>query len=469
MRSINPKIVDYVKYYASQGHSIDRIKQFLLANNIPPQEIDEAIAQVNQSSVPVNNPTLELQLKNYIQTQLNHGYNVEVIKSALIGQGFNPNVVNKVANDLNNVNINVKHEVNVSRVTIIGIVTAIFIVGLVVFGIFNFSMFKPDESLMDITVSSSAYSYLPGENVNYQIHVTSMGTTQRFDAVIKYLIVDDAGTVITRREETLAVETTTSHNRNLQLPSTVKPGKYYLQAIADYNNKQAKSSFEFEVVEKVAEKKPITYVPPIETKPTTPTTNTPSTNNNNPNIPITPTVTSSGKTFGDVLTEVKQIAQSEPESAASNCLKLASTEQKDICFSTLADASKSHAYCDRISKIDYKDNCFLAFAIKENIDVCNKITENASKALCEQLILIQLMDKYYKENNTAMILELSKKFNPSVISSDGPQVQTYEYTYNEPVSIMDIVNNQDAGSITTTPTETPSDNNTENQTGNETE
>jgi hypothetical protein len=238
-----------------------------------------------------------------------------------------------------------------------------------------------------------------------------------------------------------------------------------LQAIADYGTKQAKSSFEFEVVEKVTEKKPVTYVPPIESKPTT-TTTTP--NTNTPNIPTTSTVTSSGKTFGEVLTEVKQIAQSEPESAASNCLKLASTEQRDICFSTLADASKSYAYCDKINKIDYKDNCFLAFAIKENIDLCNKITENASKALCEQLILIQLMDKYYRENNTAMILELSKKFNPSVISSEGPQVQTYEYTYNEPVSIMDIVNNQDASSIPTTPIETPTDN-TENQTSNETE
>jgi hypothetical protein len=50
------------------------------------------------------------------------------------------------------------------------------------------------------------------------------------------------------------------------------------------------------------------------------------------------------------------------------------------------------------------------------------------------------MDKYYRENNTAKILELSQKFNPSVISPEGPKVQTYEYTYNEPVSILEIMN-----------------------------
>ena len=455
MRSINPKIVEYIKYYASQGYSIDRIKQFLISNNISPKEVDEAITQFNQSTVPINNPTLELQIKNYIQTQLNYGYNIEVIKSALIRQGFNSNIINKVANDLNNVNINVKHEVNISKGTIIGVVAAIFIVGLIVFGVLNFSIFKPKESLMDITITNMADSYLPGENINFQIDVTNMGATQKFDSTIKYLIVDDTGKVITRKEETLAVQTTASVNRNIQLPQNILPGKYSLQAISDYGNKEATSKSEFEVVQKVAEKTPATYTPPTtsdtSTDNNTINTNTESNiNNNNPSIPI-----NTEKTFGEMLTVIRQTAKNNPESAANNCIKLTSAEQKDICYSTVADASQSYNYCDKIVSTEYKDNCYLAFVMNGNVDVCDKITDNSSKTFCQQLHLVQMMDQYSKENNTEKILELSKQFNPSIIQNTNPQVNTYEYTYNEPVSIMDIVNEN-----------TPTDNSSENVSSN---
>lgn len=450
MRNINPKIVEYIKYYAGQGHSIERIKQFLLANNVPQIEVDEAVAQINQFNVPVNNPSLELQIKNYIQTQLNHGYNIEVIKSALIGQGFNPSIVNKVANDLNNVNINVKHEVNISKGTIIGMVAAIFIVGLLVFGILNFSILKPKESLMDITITNTAYSYLPGETINFQIYVTNMGSTQKFDYTIKYLIVDDTGKIITRKEETLAVQTTASVNRNIQLPQNIQPGKYYLQAISDYGNKQAKSTSEFEVVQKVDEKKPPTYVPP--TLPKSPATQPGQNTNTNTGSNIISTPTNTVKTFGEVLTQVRQTAQDNPESAVNICSKLTLAEQKDICYSTVADASQSYTYCEKISSTEFKDDCYLAFVMKENVDVCSKVTGNSSKELCEQLHLIQLMDKYYKENNTEKILELSQQFNPSIIQNTNPEIKTYEYTYNEPVSIIDIINEN----VTTEPsTETP--------------
>jgi|GEM_PF-2513490 len=412
----------------------------------------------------ITNPALEMQLKNYIQTQLNHGYNIEVIKNALFRQGFNPNIVNKVTNDLNNVNINVKHEVNISRGTIIGISAAIIIIGIIVFGVINFSIFKPKDSLMDITITNTAYSYLPGETINFQIYVTNMGSTQKFDYTIKYLVVDDTGKVITRKEETLAVQTTASVNRNIQLPKSILPGKYYLQAISDYGNKQAKSVSEFEVVQKVEEKKPATYVPPVITTPQTNTNTDQNTNNNpgtNPNNndqnTNTPT-TNTGKTFGEVLTEVKQSAQTNPELAATSCSKLVSIEQKDICYSTVADNSNLYAYCDRITGVDYRDNCYLAFVMnKGNLDICNKITDNSSKSLCDQLRIIKLMDKYYAENNTEMMLELNNQFNPAIIQNTNPQVKTYEYTYTEPVTIMDIVS-------TAPVTETPPTINTSNGT-----
>ncbi|MGV8140899.1 MAG: hypothetical protein ACP5NW_00495 [Candidatus Woesearchaeota archaeon] len=415
--------------------------------------MDEAITyfQSSKSSNTNDNSTNpEMQLKNYMQTQLNSGYNIELIKSSLIGAGYDAGMVNKVANDLRNMNINVKHEVSVSKGTIIGIVAVIFIVGLVVYGIFNFSIFKPDEALMDVTVSTNTYAYAPGENINYQLHITNMGSLQRFDAIIKCVIVDDLGNVITRKEETLAVQTTASVNRNIQLPQNTKPGRYNLQIIADYGkNMMAKSSAEFEVIQK-------SVIIPSTDIPSSGGSQTE--NNDNINTGQTggqgtsntgTTGTSSNveidKTFGNLLTEVRQTAKNNPELASSTCTKISSIEQRDVCYSVMADSSRMYSYCDKISDDIKKDNCYLSFVMKGNVDICHKILDDTSKSFCEQLHIIQLMDKYYRENNTEKIMELSKQFNPEIIKID-PQVQTYEYTYTETakISISDVMSNADA-------------------------
>jgi len=402
----------------------------------------QGFSQSSQNNIPNN--AFEMQLRTYMQTQLSNGYNIELIKSTLINRGYAPALVNKVANDLSNVNINIKHEVHVSRGTVAGIVAAIFIIGIVVFGISNMDLLKPKQSLLDISVSTNTYSYIPGEIVNYQIHVTNMGSLERFDTTIKCLIIDDAGNVVTRKEETLALETTASVNRNIQLPMNIKPGKYDIKIISDYDGKQATSSAAIEVVQSAADKKPSNYVPPIVDEPKTPGDN-PSTTIIIPEKNITiiytpPTPKSdSEKSFGEILTGVKQAAYINPESAITTCERVSSSEQKDICYSVVADTSKNKAYCDRITGNDFRDNCYMSFLINlGDVEVCDKISETSNKEFCNQLKLIQLMDVYYREGNSEKILELSKQLNPDIYGNT-PEIQTYEHVYSEPITILDIV------------------------------
>jgi hypothetical protein len=458
---INLKIVEYIKRYSSQGYSVDKIRQFLIANNTPQNDVDEAIAYINNSNnsiqnqnfqQPIQNNAFEMQLKGYMQTQMNNGYNLELIKNTLINRGYNPGLVHKIASEIGNVNINVKHEVNISKGTIIGIVASLFIIGIVVFGILNISMFKPKDSLLDITVSTTSYSYIPGETVNYQLHISNMGTLRGFDTTIKCLIVDDNSNVITRKEETLAVETTASVNRNIPLPVNIKPGKYTLKLIADYGDKQATTSAEIEVVQSVADKKP--PITPPTTNRTTPVTPTPERNTSTGIITVPPSssTTSFGKSFGEVLTEVKLTASSDPESAADICIKLKAENQKDVCYSVVADTSKRNSYCDRIISVSSRDDCYLSFLINlGDVEVCDKITDANDKEFCNQLKILRLMDQYYKEGNSEKIIELSKQLNPDIYGNT-PEIQTYEYTYSEPITILDIMNGAGAD---VTPEEVP--------------
>ncbi|MGV8086453.1 MAG: hypothetical protein ACP5N1_02370 [Candidatus Woesearchaeota archaeon] len=469
MSNINQKILDYIKKYTDLGYNISDIRQFLLNNNIPQNDVDQAIIYLSQSKNALNQTSnnqntnqnsntntnkpnasniphtaLEIQLRNYIQTQSRNGYSIELIKNSLIRQGFDSQIVYRIANEYNNVNINVKHEVNISKSTIFGIIAALFIITIVTYGIFNFDTFKSNQALLDVSVSSNSYSYLAGENINYQLHISNMGSEERFDATIKYLVVDDSSNIITRKEETIAVETTASINRNIQLPTNIKEGKYHLQVILDYGrNQQAKSSLEFEVVKVI--------IPNTNRNTTSAISeilnNT--SNNNNDNID-SPTINNNNiesqipeyfrESFGDTLVLVKETARNNPNSAAKICSDLESDSKKDLCYGAVADVSLMSNYCELIINIENQDNCYLSFAMRGNAQACTNIINSESRSFCDQLIIVQLMDKYYKENNTEKILELSRQFNPEIYDNN-PITATFEYTYTEVVTgnIMDVM------------------------------
>ncbi|HYD02776.1 MAG TPA: hypothetical protein VEC16_00600 [Alphaproteobacteria bacterium] len=465
MSSINQKVLEYIKYYSSQGYTIDKIREFLLKNGISAKDIDDTISYINSfKSQPTNaskNTILESQIRNYITTQMRNGYNIDLIKSALLRNGFDLATVNNVANEFNpgnynnsgNGSINIKHEVHFSHGTILGIV-AILLVAVGIFGFLNFGPIgsSQSDSLLDVSVTTTAYSYISGNTINYQIFITNMGSQKRFDAIIKTLIVDDSGNIITRKEETIAVETTSSVNRNIALPQNTPSGTYYLRIIADYDGKQATSSSEFQVVKNAGDIKPAPSTGTgSNTNPSTGSNAGSGSNSGNTNTGSQGSNTGSENTdnsintptFGALLTEIRGIAKNNPNMASNRCKDLSSVQQKDVCFEAIADSSGLTSYCANVEESTRRDNCYLAFVLKGNVEVCAYIIDSNSKAFCDQLKIVQLMDKYYKENNTEKIIELSEQFNPSIYNSN-PQIPSYEYTYVETatISIVDIVNEE---------------------------
>lgn len=429
MRIINQQIVDYVRQYSSQGYSFDQIRTFLIKNNVSSHDVDEAISVVKSSSQSFNVNPIESQLRNYFTIQSGNGYNIAQISSSLINQGYPIILVNKIAAEFNTVNL--KHEVHFSRGTIIGILLIIIIASVSYFAVTNIFT-KTSSSLLDESLSTDKYSYNPGDFITFQVHLTNMGSNDRVDVLLKDIIVDESNNVIASKDETVAMQTTESVTRDIMIPPGTPLGKYQLEVIASYGSNNAKSSNEFEVVT------------PTETNNnnvpnTIPTLTQPNTTIIPENVETPPSVTATGKTFGDLLSDVKAAAKTNPESVVSECSNLASQDQKDICYSVIADSSQSYNYCAEVTNVDYRDNCYLAFVMKGNVNVCQYINDADNKAFCNQLQLVQLMNQYYKDNNTAKVLELSKQFDPNIYNSN-PQVKTYDYTYTEPVTIMSIVN-----------------------------
>jgi len=93
----------------------------------------------------------------------------------------------------------------------------------------------------------------PGELLPISIKLTNFGNQQRADVTITYRISDQAGTVILTSTDTVAVETTASFNKIIQIPQGVKPGRYTAETSILYpgQNVPASSSYQFTVERKI--------------------------------------------------------------------------------------------------------------------------------------------------------------------------------------------------------------------------
>jgi hypothetical protein len=417
-----------------KGYDINTVKNWLLKNNANPHELEEVIRLVssqntNTAQAAYSTPDIEMQLRNYVQQQLRNGYAADMIRMALIRQGHNAFLVDKIINE--NVNINIRHEVHVSGKTIFGIVFSLFLVaGLVYILFFSNLILNKNIPLLDVSIQSNKDTYYPGDIITYNIELISTGTQKRFDANVRYVILDENDAVKKSYSETIAVETRATSSGSITIPTTLNPGRYYLKAIVDYGGETPASSMtEIYITAKEDTGQPEIIIPTGTVRDNTTTT----TINTNTNTQQTTTK----ETFGDTINIVRQQAKINANIAVRICDRSQSQDQKDICYSTVAEASSNSSYCDIITKTTYRDNCYLSFIMTGDTKVCDKIIDNSTKLYCNQIRIVEQMNYYYQQNNTAKILELSKQFEPSIYNSN-PAPITYNNEYKQPATIDDF-------------------------------
>jgi len=95
----------------------------------------------------------------------------------------------------------------------------------------------------------------PGEFLPISVKLINFGAGQRVDVTIDYQILDsDEDDVVVSYSETVAVETTASFVKNIQIPFGLPPGKYIASSNIVYEGQEvpAISKFEFTVERKIA-------------------------------------------------------------------------------------------------------------------------------------------------------------------------------------------------------------------------
>ena len=108
-------------------------------------------------------------------------------------------------------------------------------------------------SLFDINVEipDDYKTIAPGDELLSSIKLVNLGSEGRVDVFLDYEIRDKAENVLSKKKETVAVETQANFVRIFDIPENTSPGKYTLHAKITYGDgKFAEGQNEFEIASK---------------------------------------------------------------------------------------------------------------------------------------------------------------------------------------------------------------------------
>jgi hypothetical protein len=121
---------------------------------------------------------------------------------------------------------------------------------------YGFPALTVESKTAEVKTSGASFvsRVAPGEFLPISVKLMNFGEGRRVDVTINYQILDSNNVVVLTESETVAVETTASFVKNIQIPNDFTPGKYIASSNIIYEGQEvpAGSNFEFTVEQKIA-------------------------------------------------------------------------------------------------------------------------------------------------------------------------------------------------------------------------
>jgi len=401
-------------------------------------------------------------LLKYVDERLKAGHSVSIIKSDLLRQGYSPALIEGVIESAvmgrSSASSPAPHQILSSGQarhshTIFLIIACILIIAGA--AVLLKSVINTPQALLDVKLSPDKLSYSAGDALGFSLEVLNMGSKERFDITLVYKIFDSKDSLMLSNEETIAISTTTSHHKNIDLPTSLRPGRYLFKVFANYDDKVATSAFSFDIVKK--EEKPrescsdglknqdethidcggvcrgywynsicndepqpgTTPIIPIEEPQESCSDGIKNRDENGIDCgglcggywydgschttqkPAATIETPKGTDFVSKLLEVRSKAKSAPAEAKAICEGMGNDDAKDKCFKVLAEESADNVYCSLIKNYDLKDECYSAFFLKGDYSVCEKLSLYENRKNCEQLRDLSLVQEQINNEDYA--------------------------------------------------------------------
>ncbi len=362
-------------------------------------------------------------LASYIKNQLAKGYDVAAVRYHLAKYGYTTGQINKAFDHIYNPG-EVKHIIHLSPATMITLVS-VFLGIVVISAVFFFVLKEPSpQQLLDINLESIKTTAKQDGEVSFITELTSLGAKKRYDVFLKHeLISRQTNNVLTFKEETKAIETSTSIRTSIAIPSDALPGKYILRTIATYNGERAIATLPVNI-----EKEEISEGPECEedlpadcangtsiivyecidgkkiiTDEECPTQLIEETcydniwNQDEEEIDCGGVCTLCEKpepadvgpididelSSFEALEKIKVLAKNDPSSAASYCPEFEFQTSRDLCYEYVGEGSADRKYCEKIQDGRTKDICYakVAYSIF-NPQLCEIIQKEDRRNSC---------------------------------------------------------------------------------------
>lgn len=359
-------------------------------------------------------------LVSYIRELQRKGYNIPQIKGYLLKYGYPENVIDHAIYNISH-GTEIKHTIHITKTGLAAI--AIIVLGLITASFFIFRPEKAPSELLDISIDSIDTAVAPGDFLSASIELSNMGSSNRYDIYLKSEIFNEnTKERATFKSETVALETTKSHNINIRIPADAKEGNYILQVTGRLPPQAAIATAMFTIKAEQAEP---TCFDNIQNQgeedidcggPCQACKKCPSCDDNDPitidycdaatnfecrhekpaecgddicsetentnTCPDDCIETAPPGTIWDELERIKELANSNCEKARQECENI-DTDFKDKCLQNVGEICLEPDTCDKIDDQYYKERCFynVAKALNKKI-LCENIQHEDRRNSC---------------------------------------------------------------------------------------
>ena len=371
-------------------------------------------------------------LVGYVKGLMQKGYNAPTIRNFLLKQGYTSREIDDAVSS--GFKPTIRHEIHLSRTTVF-VVIFIFLSLLGIASFFYYSPSKTETKLLDVNLEPVTTTVAPGQDIIFLKELSNLGSSQRYDVVIKQEIIDGkTNQVITQKIETRAIETFGSTQTRIEVPKDVKTGDYILRAIVEYDNKKAVATLPIKVVAFTKEESCFDGIKnqneegidcggvckpcesqAIECNDRNSCTNDVTENGicihkaiipccgnniceagedstNCPNDCRKEEAPSTAIMTGN-LDDIKELAKANPSKALQQCKQIEVPDLKDTCIGNIGEVQRNKNYCVQIVNARIKDLCYsnIAKSVNDN-SLCQEISIDSRKDSCYMTFVLDNKD-----------------------------------------------------------------------------
>jgi len=355
---------------------------------------------------------------DYIKSLLQKGYDISAIRTTMLKYGYTNKDIDEAVNQINQPTI--RHEIHLSKATIFVILFVVIALAGAFFYVYN--PLKTPTKLLDLKLEPVSTSVQPGSNIAFVREISNLGSSKRFDVLMRQELLDSSTfKIVSFSTDTVAVETSSSTQSKVAVPSDAKPGDYILRVAASYDNKKAIATFPVKILPKkqeanAAEENCFDGIKNqdeidvdcggicgpckiLDCNDDDICTDDRLENGKCVNTQIVPCCSnniceegeeeSCAEDCGEVeepninLDDIKKTAKYDPAKASQQCNQIEIPDLKDTCISNIAEVQKNKNYCTKIISARIKDLCYSNIAkISNDNSICTEIISDGVRDSC---------------------------------------------------------------------------------------